>query len=220
MEENFWLDRWQSKQIGFHQSETHAALREYWASLKVLPAGAVFVPLCGKSRDMLWLRGQGHKVLGVELSPIAVHDFFAENDMTPIVSTDGRFQRYEAEGFTLLCGDFFDVTPSHLAGIAAVYDRAALIALPPQLRERYAHTLRESLPKGAPIFLVTVNYSDDEMKGPPFSVSEAEVHRHFDKDFLVERVSTADAFADNSQLQRGGSALAEQVYRISARGGA
>lgn len=169
---------------------------------------------------MLWLRGQGHKVLGVELSPLAVHDFFSENEMTPTVSTDGRFQRYEAEGFTILCGDFFDLTPSHLEDVAAVYDRAALIALPPRLRERYAHALRESLPKGAPIFLVTVNYSDDEMKGPPFSVTEAEVHRHYDKKFLVERISTAETFADLSQLHRGGNALVEQVYRMTTRRGA
>lgn len=216
----FWLERWRNQQIGFHQDAIHPSLGEHWSTLGV-PAGApVFVPLCGKSRDMLWLRAQGHAVLGVEFSEIAVRDFFAENDLEASVADDGRFKRYEADGVTLLCGDFFDLTPADLAGVAGVYDRAALIALPPDLRARYARKMRECLPERADILLVSVNYPEGEMGGPPFAVPEDEVRRLFPED-SVNLLSTADVLAKSPHLrERGLTSLKEQVFHISrtARG--
>ncbi len=215
---DFWLKRWETGQIGFHQAEVDAALQAHWATLNVPSGGSVFVPLCGKSRDFTWLRAQGHPVIGVELSEIAVRAFFAENGLMPDVSALGPLERHAAEGVTLLCGDFFDVKPNHLAGVAAVYDRAALIALPPDMRERYVERIIELIPHGAPILLVTLSYPDGEMEGPPFSVNEAEVRRLYGERFHVELVSTEDILADDPGFrQRGLTELTEQVYRMTPR---
>src|SRR5574340_1608572 len=146
MKKDFWLERWERKEIGFHQDEINPYLRQYWQELHLARGSEVFVPLCGKSRDMLWLREQGHAVLGVELSPLAAQAFFEENGLSPQRTRGERFDSYEADGIRILCGDFFDLDRDDLAGVKAVYDRASLIALPPEMRERYARHLESILP--------------------------------------------------------------------------
>jgi len=121
MEIEFWHQRWMKNQIGFHQQEINSHLQEFWQQLNLPDEAPVFVPLCGKSRDMLWLRARGHPVLGVEISPIAVRDFFAENDLTPDVIRDGAFERWESDGLTILCGDFFDLDSDSLSHRACAY---------------------------------------------------------------------------------------------------
>jgi thiopurine S-methyltransferase len=132
MEEEFWLERWDRGQIGFHQREVNPDLRRSWPDLGLAPGDPVFVPLCGKSRDMGWLRSQGHPVLGVELSPRAVSDFFSESGLEPEWRRHRKLRVAEAGGVRIHQGDFFDLTAEDLAGVGAVYDRAALIALPPR----------------------------------------------------------------------------------------
>lgn len=218
MNPDFWLERWQRNEIGFHQQETNAHLQDYWPRFG-LPAGSrVFVPLCGKSRDLLWLRARGHEVLGVEISPLAVRDFFAENGITPQVARDGAFERCTAEGLTILCGDFFDLTPALLVGVAGVYDRASLIALPPELRARYAGHLAAILPRAAETLLVTMEYRQQEMNGPPFAVQEDEVRRLYEPHYAVTTLFTKDILAENPRFrERGLSALREKVYRLTPR---
>lgn len=218
MNPNFWHERWQRNEIGFHQQEINAHLQDYWAQLAIPAGGQVFVPLCGKSRDLLWLRARGHAVLGVEISSIAVRNFFAENALTPQVTRQGVFERYEADGLALLCGDFFDLTPAELQGVTGVYDRASLIALPPELRTRYAEHSAAILPTVAYTLLVTMEYPQDEMSGPPFAVREDEVHRLYDKRFTVACLFTKDILAENPRFrERGLSALAEKVYLLTPR---
>lgn len=218
MNPNFWHERWQRNEIGFHQQEINAHLQDYWAQLAIPAGGQVFVPLCGKSRDLLWLRARGHAVLGVEISSIAVRNFFAENALTPQVTRQGVFERYEADGLALLCGDFFDLTPAELQGVTGVYDRASLIALPPELRTRYAEHSAAILPTVAYTLLVTMEYPQDEMSGPPFAVREDEVHRLYDKRFTVACLLTKDILAENPRFrERGLSALAEKVYLLTPR---
>lgn len=215
MNPEFWQERWQRNEIGFHQREINAHLQDYWPRLGLPAESQVFVPLCGKSRDLLWLRARGHAVLGVELSPIAVRDFFRENALTPQLSRQGAFERCEADGLAVLCGDFFDLTPADLKGIAGVYDRASLIALPPEMRPRYAAHLAAILPKGAAILLVTMEYRQAEMSGPPFSVSEDEVRKLYEKHYVVTRLFTKDILAENPRFrERGLSALSEKVYQL------
>ena len=125
MKKDFWLERWERKEIGFHQDEVNPYLREFWSQAGLARDRPVFVPLCGKSRDMLWLCEQGHTVLGVELSPIAVEAFFKENGLTPQRSSDGRFDRYEADSICILCGDFFDLNQTDMAQVGAVAQRQA-----------------------------------------------------------------------------------------------
>lgn len=218
MNHNFWHERWQRNEIGFHQQEFNAHLQDYWGQLAVPAGGQVFVPLCGKSRDLLWLRASGHAVLGVEISPIAVRKFFAENALTPQVTREGAFERYEADGLVLLCGDFFDLTPAYCQGVAGVYDRASLIALPPELRTRYAEHSAAILPVAARTLLVTMEYPQNEMSGPPFAVREDEVHRLYDKRFSVTCLFTKDILEENPRFrERGLSALAEKVYLLTPR---
>ncbi len=137
----------------------------------------MFVPLCGKSLDLLWLAGQGHPVLGVEISPVGVESFFQENGLKPQVTDAPPFRRYQVDELTVLCGDFFALTPGHLQGVTAVFDRASLIALPPELRPRYAEHLQGLLRPETRILLVTLDYDQAEMAGPPFSVGEDEVRK-------------------------------------------
>jgi len=218
MNPGFWHERWQRNEIGFHQQEINAHLQDYWAQLAVPAGGQVFVPLCGKSRDLLWLRARGYTVLGVELSPIAVRDFFAENALTPQITLQGSFERHEADGLAILCGDFFDLTPELLQAVAGVYDRASLIALPPELRQRYAKHSATILPAGAGTLLVTMEYPQHEMSGPPFAVREDEVRRLYENGYTVTCLFSKDILAENPRFrERGLNALAEKVYRLVPR---
>lgn len=215
MKPDFWLERWEQNRIGFHQPEVNELLRAHWADLGVAPPVEVFVPLCGKSRDMLWLRERGHSILGVELARIAVRDFFAENHLTPKISAQPPFERWEAQGITLLGGDFFDLTAADVARAGAVYDRASLIALPKEMRGRYVDKLADILPPGIEMLLVTLDYPEGEIEGPPFSVTETEVRALYAERFRVERLAAQEALGANTLLQaRGLSRLTEQAYRI------
>lgn len=220
MQPNFWLERWTRDQIGFHQRDINAMLQAHWSSL-AMPAGAkIFVPLCGKSRDMLWLRAQGYEILGVEFIRKAVGDFFAENGLAPSVTAQPPFERWEADGVTLLCGDFFDLTAADLRDVRAVYDRASLIALPTDLRAHYVEHMSEVLAPGVESLLITLSYPANEMKGPPFSVSDAEVHSLYAATFTVTHLAAHDVLQESSNFRaRGVTALIEQAYRLRRLGG-
>lgn len=216
MDPQFWHERWQRGETGWHQPEINAHLQEFWPRLPLPERGPVFVPLCGKSRDLLWLRARGHEVLGVEISPIAVREFFAENRLAPTVTRHGRFERCEADGLTVLCGDFFALDADTLRAVVGVYDRASLIALPPPMRARYAGHLASILPARAAILLVTMEYDQREMTGPPFAVHEDEVRALYEPRYHVARLYEKDIHAENPRLrERGLSALRETVYRLT-----
>ncbi|MEJ2479084.1 MAG: thiopurine S-methyltransferase [Acidihalobacter sp.] len=201
MTPEFWLQRWQENRIGFHQSQINVHLEAYWPTLRI-PAGAtVFVPLCGKSLDMLWLAAQGYRVLGVELSPLAAEAFFEENGLTPEIESQQAFQRYRCGEIEILCGDFFDLQGNDLARVSAVYDRASLIALPPDMRTRYASKLHGLLPSRQPILLITLDYPQDERQGPPFAVTEAEVHELYAGRWQVEKIASRDLRGENDRAQ-------------------
>ncbi len=219
MQADFWHARWEQNQIAFHQEQINDYLQQFWDALQI-PTTAeqpsqVFVPLCGKTRDMLWLQAQGYAVLGVELSPIAVRDFFAENQLTPTITSVGSFERWEANGLTILLGDFFALTAKDVAECQAVFDRASLIALPPAMRADYAQHLMKILPDTAPVLLVTMEYEQAEMKGPPFAVHEGEVRELYESVYQVECLLACDAMAENLHFQkRGMTQLTEKVYRL------
>ncbi len=168
MDPSFWHDRWENQDIGFHQADIHALLPKYWPRLELASDAPVFVPLCGKSLDMVWLAQQGHRVIGAELSQRAIDDFFAERGLAPTTRASGSFTVKSAGPYELWCGDFFDLPRAAVAGVAGVYDRAALIALPPSLRERYADTLTALLPAQARILLITLEYEQRKCPGRRF----------------------------------------------------
>lgn len=215
MDNAFWLERWKRNEIGFHQLEINTHLQEFWGSLDLSAGNRVFVPLCGKSRDMLWLRAQGYRLLGVEISPIAVHDFYIENRLVASFSRDDRFERWETDQLVILTGDFFDLTAKILEDIAGVYDRASLVAFPPERRNRYAIHLQQILPPEAEILLVTMEYPQNEMQGPPFSVHEDEVLALYQTHYRIKRLYHRDILEENPRFKkRGLSYLVEKVYHL------
>lgn len=215
MENNFWLERWERGETGFHQNEINPYLCKFWPEFGLANGSRVFVPLCGKSQDMLWLRKQGHQVLGVELSAIAVQAFFRENGYTPRQITSGKFDRCETEGIRILCGDFFDLSSDDVANVSAVYDRASLIALPPEMRMRYVRHLVSILPTATQILLITVDYPQPEMQGPPFSVSSGEVEALYREFAEVRLLAQPDMLAQNPRFQeRGLSRLRENIFLL------
>jgi thiopurine S-methyltransferase len=216
MNEEFWLERWKERKTGFHQHEVNAHLRGFWPRLGLAPGERVFVPLCGKSRDMIWLRERGHRVLGIELSPLAVAAFFAENDLTPTRTRQGGFDVWETPDLRILCGNFFDLAAADLVGVRAVYDRAALVALPPEMRERYASHMSEIVEAGTRMLLLTLDYPQAEMEGPPFSVSPDEVDRLYGIRGDVDMVARDSVLAEEPSLaERGLSALHACAFLVS-----
>lgn len=215
MDSDFWLARWERGETGWHQDDTNPDLRALWPGLGLPSAARVFVPLCGKSLDLLWLAAQGHEVLGVELSRRAVEAFFAENGLTPETADEPPFRRYCADELCILCGDYFDLEPRHLVGVGAVYDRASLIALPPALRQRYAAHLDGLLPTRVPRLLIALEYDQDLMSGPPFAVHPQEVQALFAPAHRSVQLAERDVLAESPGLRaRGLRALVERVYRL------
>lgn len=215
MEEAFWQARWAQGQIGFHLQEVNPYLQQHWPSLSIAPGSQVLVPLCGKSLDMAWLAGQGRRVLGVELAERAVEDFFAEQGLQPEVEQQGVLRLYRAAGVEIYCGDFFNVQAEHVAGCTALYDRAALIALPETMRARYVEHLAAILPGNCRGLLVSLEYAQEEMSGPPFSVSQAEIDARLSPYWQIELLARHDVLNENWRfLQRGLSSLHESIYRL------
>jgi thiopurine S-methyltransferase len=215
MTPEFWHGRWQRGELGWHEEGINRHLAEHWPRLGLSTDARVLVPLCGKSLDMLWLAGRGHSVLGVEISPLAADAFFGENGLVPQVDRLPPFVRYRVDEIELLVGDFFDLRADHLTEVAAVYDRASLIALPPDLRPRYAGHLASLLPPGAESLLITLDYDQARMKGPPFSVGDAEVRSLFGPAFAMEMLSEFDALAESPRFRsRGLDWLTERVYGL------
>ncbi len=215
MNQDFWLERWEKGEIGFHQGEFNPHLLQHWRDLSAVPGSKVFVPLCGKTRDMLWLRQRGHSVFGIELSTIAVETFFQENGFTPTLSSSQNFKHYTADDIQLLRGDFFDLTKNDLKDVHAVYDRASLVALPPEMRQQYASHLADVLPKRAKVLLITFDYQQREMPGPPFAVSRGEVEALFRDRAQIRLLAQYDVLAENPRFQqRGLSRLHESVFSL------
>ena len=218
MKKDFWLERWERKEIGFNQSEINSHLRQYWQELNLAPDSEVFVPLCGKSIDMLWLRKQGHMVLGVELSGIAAQAFFVENGFAPHQVAHKKFNACEADYIRILCGDFFDLGEDDVAKVKAVYDRASLVALPPEMRERYVNHLVSILPPATKILLITFDYAQAEMPGPPFAVSADEVKALYSKHAEIHLLAELDVLVQNPRFQeRGLSRLQENIFLLTTR---
>ncbi|WP_435037566.1 thiopurine S-methyltransferase [Pseudomonas neuropathica] len=215
MQPEFWHKKWVSGQIGFHLPEVNPYLQRHWA---VPETARVLVPLCGKSLDLAWLAGHGHQVLGIELSEKAIEDFFSEHQIQPQISENGAFKVYRGDAIELWCGDIFALTASDVADCAAIYDRAALIALPAPMRERYAAHLQQILPPGVHGLLITLDYDQAQMPGPPFAVGDDEVQRLLGGVWQVEVLEEQDVLSESGKfLQAGVTRLEERVYRVSNR---
>ncbi len=216
MQTEFWHQRWQENQIGFHQPETNLHLQEHLSKLTIPTGSIVFVPLCGKSLDMLWLRDQGYCVVGVELSSLAVEAFFQENNLPFEKTVTGDFTRYQNEGLAIYCGDYMKLTPRQLGEVRIVYDRASLIALPPPMRQDYVKHHVTLIDTNTPVLLITLEYPQHQMDGPPFSVSEEEVTNLYSGRYEIEKLNDVDILVKESRFaERGITSLHEKVYLLS-----
>ena len=219
MQPEFWHERWRTGQIGFHQPAVDRCLRGHWRALDLASSSCrVFVPLCGKSLDLLWLREQGHFVMGVEISATAVESFLLENGIPARRRALAGFDLYEAANLQLFRGDFFALTPELIGEVAAIYDRAALISWAPNLRKAYAEHIAELAPRGARMLLVTLEYPQAQMQGPPFSLSSGEIAELFAPHFTLEEIARADILASEARLRAKGITRLEEVcYQLVRR---
>lgn len=178
MNTGFWHRKWEQNEIAFHESEANPLLAEHFNKLSLAKGSRVFLPLCGKTRDVSWLLTHGYRVTGAELSKIAVHQLFVELGVRPAITTIGEADHYSAPGSDIFVGNVFDLSSTMLGSVDAVYDRAALVALPKNMRHRYtAHVA--GLTGKAPQLLICYEYDQSLMEGPPFSVSAEEVKEHY-----------------------------------------
>lgn len=219
MEAEYWQKAWSENRIGFHQKNVNKRLIKYWPRLDLPPGSPVFVPLCGKSTDMLWLHQQGHAVLGVELSAKAAEAFFVENNLEFTVSEKTDFTVFsgikEAAGLDIWAGDFFNLTSNDLAGCKAYFDRAAMIALPDELRLQYAVHMGRLMQPGTSGLLLTISYDQSKMSGPPHSVPDENVRKLLGESFdICELEHYSGAQRLGNLAQRGLETLDERIYLL------
>lgn len=215
MEPEFWHEAWRQRRLGFHLPTVQPLLERLWPELEVPDGGRVLVPLCGKTLDLGWLVDEGHPVLGVELSGVACAELFAERGVSPGVASRPPFAQWSHGDLVVWQGDVFHL-PDAL-DVVALYDRAATVALPPDLRSRYADTLARVLPPGARGLLLTFDYPRDERGGPPFSVPEAEVRRLYGEAFELDRLLSEDDAALAGHL--GVSRARHEAWALRRKGG-
>lgn len=218
MDPQFWRERWLKQEIGFHQPEYHELLLRHWPRLGIAQGAAVFVPLCGKSLDMVWLAEQGYRIIGVELSELAIDSFFAERGLVPTTRTEGGLVVKSAGPYELWCGDIFELPRQAVAAVAGVYDRAALVALPPDLQRRYADKLKALLPEHARLLVVALDYDRRQMSGPPFSTPKERVRQLFEDSFACGELECRQAIDSHPHFkQRGLTSLEESAFLLRRR---
>lgn len=218
MDGNFWLDRWQRHEIGFHQSQVQPALKAHWPKLSIASDAAVLVPLCGKSIDMAWLAARGHTVIGAELAEQAVDAFFAEQGVVPDVAVVGSHIVKSSGAIQIWCGDFFALDRQALPVIGAVYDRAALVAMPPEMQASYVAQISRLLPAQAEGLLIGLDYDTGQMQGPPFALSQQRVRSLYEATFDIHVIDARDGLTKTDHLaQRGLTRLEEASYSLRRR---
>lgn len=228
MQHEFWHDKWHTNQIGFHQQEVNKLLLKHWPSMDTQPNQTVLIPLCGKSLDVLWFVSQGLNVVGIELSEIALDELAQSlRDRFGLVVTKSTleyngtlFTTYCSEGVLLIAGDFFAVDKHLLTEwigeIDLIYDRAAIVALPPTMRQQYAeHLVR--LSDAAPQLLLSFDYNQDVRSGPPFSVPASEVHTHYQAHYQnIDLLEVRELIEhEPSFKEQGLNSFKQLVYRLT-----
>lgn len=214
MDANFWLQKWKDNETAFHQSDANPLLVKHFGKLAIAQGGRVFVPLCGKTLDIRWLLSQGYRLAGAELSQLAIDQLFANLGVKPTVTSAGKSLHYHAPNIDIFVGDIFELSREVLGPIDAVYDRAALVALPRVMRHRYTAHLTD-LTDYAPQLLLCFEYDQQLMEGPPFSISDEEVHQHYRGEYSVslqEKVPVPGGF-------KGQFPANENVWLLKSVGG-
>jgi thiopurine S-methyltransferase len=218
MDKEFWFTRWRKNEIGFHMTDPHHLLPKLFPLLQTQPKDTILVPLCGKSPDLVWLHEQGLNIVGIELSRIAVEAFFSENNLSCEWTTDAGMPCCCAKGYKVYCGDFFELTAAELTCACTLYDRGSLVALPAEMRTRYAAHLAALLPSGSRVLLISYTYNQAETDGPPFSVSQKELEALFSEDFQIETLVEEDVlWSHKGLIDRGVTQLTEFAVLLTRK---
>jgi len=215
MQINDWNERWEKNQIGFHEHQPNLYLTSYLERFNVPKKATVFVPLCGKSNDLFWLAQQGYQVVGIECSAIAVEDFFKQHQLEPNIQSIEHFKVYRCDNITIYLGDFFKLDQTHLERCDLIYDRASMVAFPERQRDQYVAHLSTWLSASTPLFLITLSYDQNVMAGPPFSVQNHEVERHYQhKD--IQQIHQKDVIDEGPRWRKVGlNSLIETAFKIN-----
>ncbi|MES2406230.1 MAG: thiopurine S-methyltransferase [Pseudomonadota bacterium] len=191
MDVSFWKQKWENNEIAFHKNEANPLLVKYFQALSLTEGSRIFVPLCGKTLDIAWLLANGFRVVGVELIEAAIKQLFTELGVEPKISGTGEVKHYSAKHIDIFVGDIFTISSKMLGLVDAIYDRAALVALPKEMRHRYTAHLMEMTNK-APQLLITFEYDQSVMEGPPFSISDEEVKQHYQDSYDLTLIASTD----------------------------
>jgi thiopurine S-methyltransferase len=191
MDKKFWLEKWDKSEIGFHEKKGNQFLVEFFSELNLKKGDTIFIPLCGKTRDIAWLLSNKYHIIGAELAEIAIIQLFAELELKPQIVELDKFKQYSAKNIDIYVGDIFELTCEMLEAVDAVYDRAALVALPEKNRKKYTSHLMKITNK-APQLLITFEYNQEEMEGPPFSINSEEVNRHYAGSFQLKLLKSSN----------------------------
>ena len=215
MQHEAWHSRWREGRIGFHEGEVNRYLNKYLPQF-YLPAGScIFLPLCGKARDLAWIAGQGYEVIGIEFSELAIEAFFEEQQLDFERFDSDRFGVYKSGNISLLQGDFFDLRNDDLGACSFVYDRAALIAIDAPRRPLYCEHMLSIIPAVSNMLLITMEYDQAQMQGPPFSVPRDEIYRYYDDAFSINLLESNDILDERPRWREAGlTALEECVFRL------
>jgi thiopurine S-methyltransferase len=215
IDKQHWLDRWQENRIGFHEGEVNRHLRNQLPRFGLAHGSCVFMPLCGKAHDIAWIAQQGCEVIGIELSAIAIEAFFDEHGLDYECFDSDRFGVYKSGNISLLQGDFFDLRNDDLGACSFVYDRASLIAMDAPDRPRYCEHMLSIVPAASNMLLITMDYDQSEMEGPPFAVSSEEIYRYYDDAFSINLIESNDIIDERPRWREAGlSGLSELVFRL------
>jgi thiopurine S-methyltransferase len=215
---HLWLQCWREQCTDFHQTAVNPLLDRFWPSLALPHGSRVFVPLCGKSLDMIWLAQQGHEVIGVELSPVAVEDFFRENGLHPVKRKQGQFTSWSCGRLSVLCGDYFALSQTDIGEFDTVYDRAALTALPENIRGLYVAQLMRLVPKSARILLLTIEDAADGATMKQAVGVDDEIAALYSAGFDIDLAYVESVFEADPESPEQASRRAEyKVYRLSGR---
>lgn len=210
MDAQFWHQKWEANEIAFHEGSPNALLVRHFGALELAPGSRVFLPLCGKTRDIAWLLQHGYRVAGAELSPLAIEQLLADLGLVPKISPAGALQRYSATNIDIFVGDIFALTRESLGAVDAVYDRAALVALPLDMRRHYtAHLM--AISHHAPQLVICFEYEQRLMDGPPFSVDAAFIEQQYARDYRLKQL---DSVAVPGGL-KGKCAATERVWLLT-----
>jgi len=207
MDINFWHQRWENNQIGFHEVQPNQLLVTHFHVLRLSVKSRIFLPLCGKTSAIQWMLCEGHQIVGVELSEIAIQQLFEELNLAPTINTIGTLKQYSAENIDIFVGNLFDLTSEILGHVDAVFDRASLVALPYETRVQYTSHLVE-ITQNAPQLLIVFTYDQTKMEGPPFSISADEIQQHYAQSYQSSLLEIIDSTV------RGNSNITESIWYL------